>query len=116
MQTGEFTLISILFFAACGPLALHAHDMITGVKKEYSGSTGNPMKRFRVGAMSFLFLIKVGIIDAQTIGLFYDFSRTHPQFAAGDIKATLEDDGFNVEETDLNKVNKRYKNGKIVIS
>jgi hypothetical protein len=67
-------------------------------------------------ARSFLFLVTVGIADGQTIGLFYDFSRPQNQFAAGDIKAALEEDWFTVDEMDLKKLNMRYKKGKIVIS
>lgn len=53
---------------------------------------------------------------AQTVGLFYDRNIPQHEFAAGDIKAALEDNGYTVELKDLSTLKKRYKNTKVVVA
>jgi len=71
---------------------------------------------FKTCVLSVIFVFAAALLQAQTIGLFYDFSTPQYQFAASDIKTALEDNGFSVEVIDIEKLNKRYNKGKVVIA
>lgn len=79
-------------------------------------STKSKWDLFKTFAISIIFLSIVNVSNAQTIGVFYNFSIPQHQFAANDIKTALEGDGLSVEMIDIEKLNRRYKNGKVVIA
>ncbi len=63
----------------------------------------------------FFFILSIGSIDAQTIGIFRDSKNSQLEFATADIKKAFESKGFDVELFELQNLASDYKNQKVVI-
>jgi hypothetical protein len=64
----------------------------------------------------FLGVLNLAVLQAETIGVFYDHSVPQFEFAASDIKTALEKQGTEVELLPIAKLSGKYKNQKIVIA
>lgn len=75
----------------------------------------SPYRRSALGAIAIVALAIPGIIRAETVGVFFDSNEPQVKFAAGDVKAALEQRKITVEMLPLAALKESYANQKIVI-
>ncbi|MFC1761106.1 hypothetical protein ACFL6U_03400 [Planctomycetota bacterium] len=78
-------------------------------RKTYAGVKRN--------AAVLLFILGIpAMLFAESVGVFFNQSEPQDSFAAGDVKAALEAEGYTVEMKNLSSLASSYPNKKVVIS